>query len=232
MGFRLTKTWRNVIAIGIVTLSTETLRAQPIGPLQYASFVDSPFAGRGVAGHFFVEEFNTRPALIFHDVNGFETPYSKPSTPGVEIEPNVDWQGDSIQVSGGCTASIPGSCFSSIGFAFDATQLGSLPQAVGIAVTGFGRVTLRAYDFNSNLVATVPLTNIFTAPPGVDFPPPSTTFLGAEYAGGIALIVVNSTDPILQADDLQYGQLVPEPSSISLAVIGLCFVRTPRRGRA
>jgi hypothetical protein len=115
---------------------------------------------------------------------------------------------------------------------FDQSQLGFLPQAIGLAVSGYGIVSLSAYDANDNLIATVAPTSIFTPPPpggDIVFLPPSTAFFGAQYAGGIARFIISSNDAVFQADDLQYGRLVPEPASLCSVAVAACALCLRRK---
>ena len=219
-----------LVALLIAANNADRLLAQSIGPLSYSNFADSPFAGRAASGKFFVDDFSIAPTLFFHTISGIDVPYSKPSTPGAVFDSDVDWSGNSIVATGVCTASIPASCSVGLGIEFSATELGFLPQAVGIAVTSFGPVSLHALSMQTKISwRRCGQQRYFHRPPASISLPLRQRFYGAESSSGIARFVVYSSDGVMQADDLQYGQLIPEPSSLALAIIAICFASRLQR---
>jgi hypothetical protein len=211
-----------------------------VGPLPYQSPADSPFNPTGPGSGFFFEDFSVPPTVVYRPLPpyGYNYPFASISTPGVEIEGMITWDGSHLGTIAACTDSIPPSCQASIGFQFDANRLGSLPRAVGVAVGGLGTFKLSVYDVHDQLVQTtsVNLDQYYDPPaaPPDGFsvsPPPPFVFLGATEADGISRIVLFSNTWTVALDDFQYGQLVPEPPTQALAFVVLAFV-TPWRFRS
>ncbi len=216
-----------------------SLHAESIGPLPYRSLADSPFKLGGLGSTFFVDDFSKPIGVFYRELPpyGLRFPFAKLSTPGVEISGTVGWTGTSIGTVGGCTDSIPPSCFSGLSFQFDSTELGFLPQAVGFSVSGIGRFSLSAYDAQGVLEEATTVEPdlsgyVFDPPPGeiIAVSPPPSVFVGEIYTGGISRISIGSNQVMFAMDDFQYGQLVPEPATMCLAAVALCLV-AKRRGR-
>lgn len=222
-------------AIVIVAVATMTVapmaRAESIGPLPYNGVADSPFDMSGLGTTFFLDDFS-QPLHVFHrelPPYGIPFRFATLSTPGVEISGTVGWTGANIVTVGGCTNSIPASCFSGLSFEFDATELGFLPHAVGFAVSGFGTIGLSAYDAQGRLVASTTAEPYLGYFDDLPIPPPPSSFIGATYTGGISRIAVGSNEVMFELDDFQYGQLVPEPASALLVASALLFITARRR---
>jgi hypothetical protein len=161
-----------------------------------------------------------------------------------------------------CTNSFPSSCHSALELTFDQDELGFLPQAVGIVVDTSGfTVSLSAIDAQNQIIDSVtahglPMLgfpnqdNAFQwpaegdpeqpgqLPPDFSLPDPvpqGYTFLGVTHPEGISRIAVSSSLSFI-VDEIQYGLLVPEPSTLSLVLVAaygptiICrALRRPRR---
>jgi hypothetical protein len=210
-------------------------------PIQSARYhIAVSLTARSIA-QLFIDDFSQPPEVFYRELPpyGIRFSFAKLATSGVEVNGYIGWTGSSISTFGGCTDAIPPSCFSGLGFEFDATELGALPQAVGFAVSGFGSFVLLAYDSQNQLVESISaefnflddlpiLSGEFTLSP-----PPPNVFIGATHVEGIARIDLHSNQALFELDDFQYGRLVPEPVSTSLLIAGvLIVIGMNRQGRS
>jgi hypothetical protein len=200
-----------------------------VGSTPYLSFTDSPFASLGVL----VDDFESG-AFVLPGVSvnaGWAI-----LTPGA-LTDSVDGDDGAIDGSGTAGHSLYSGGNSSLVVTFDASTFGGLlPKVAGIAWTdvgsvssgtfGFGTVTLEAFDASNNSIGSV--TSGLLGDGSVAGGTAEDRFFGVVFAGGISRFVLtmnSSTD--WEVDHLQFGfqapnvAVVPEPSTLALAAIGL-----------
>ncbi len=236
---RMTLLWTVALFCGISTTAFGALIL--FGPSPYLSFAgDSPFAPTLTAGdfvYFHLEDFEdglaNTPGLILPAGNvNLDPSISTTSYLDSVAEDNTDGTGGSFYTDENLTTK-------PFTFSFDAVALGSLPTHAGIVVTdiqvvdgSFGgitsglSVTVEAFDPGGVSLGAV------TDPSYGNFNTTLNTsedrFFGFFDIGGIESFRVSAPGSILtmEFDHIQYGSVVPEPSSfilLSLGAIGLSF---------
>jgi len=239
---RIAPLWTVALVCGI----SPTAFGAPIsfGPSPYLSFAgDSPFASALAAGdfdYFFLEDFEdglaNTPGLILpagHSVAlGVAAPHGGTFIDSVQEDfgPGDGFVGGSLFVGHNVTG-LP------VLISFDAGVLGKLPTHVGLVVTDlqvFGQldfmepVTLEAFGPGGVSLGTVTDPNFgnSTTFGGTD----EDRFLGFFSDAGIESISITSPSLVqLELDHIQYGGVVPEPSSFILVCIGAIGFAVYRR---
>jgi hypothetical protein len=202
-----------------------------LGPLPYLSAADSPFDLIGPGSTFFLEDFedlNYTPGVV-EFVNGF---YVGAGGQGASVDADdgaIDGSGAN-GYSAGYTqyAETTFSAIHSIEFTFDQNALGYLPTAVGLVLTGGGALTgFSATDGHGNS-AGISLS-------GHNFVNSSTSddrFVAVLNPDGLSTVSFSAltitippfTFNFPRADHLQYGKLVPEPSTSLIVMMGLLAI--------
>jgi hypothetical protein len=222
-----------LVLVFVLACASSYACGDTIGPVLYNGLADSPFHPTSPGSSFFFEDFSTSPTVVYRQLPpyGYSYPFASISTPGVEIEGMITWDGSHLGTIGACTDSIPPSCHASIGMQFNANGLGSFPRAVGFAVAGFRTFTLSVYDAHDQLAQTTSVNldqyyNPSEAPPDeiIVSPLPPFIFLGATDADGISRLVLSANSWTFAVDDFQFGELVPEPPASALLMVALVFL--------
>jgi hypothetical protein len=232
-----------VVAFLASALAATSLIAATIGPLPYHDLRDSPFNLSRLGVDFFVEDFSSDLERVERRVGpGAPIRMTKFSTPGV-----IETTGNATAASGIGELWAPrlGSFGSQtrpleLSFAFDVGELGRWPQAVGFKISNASPLTVDFYGHDGALAESL-YTPIVLLP---DSLPPSGLgktieyysrfrFLGAVVPGGISRVSIWSPGDGQFLDDFQYGQLVPEPTSVMLmaAAVFAVAARSTRRRR-
>jgi hypothetical protein len=194
------------------------------GPVPYLSSADSPFASLYTSPDFYLEDFED---------GSLNTPGVTSATGSVLSDPLYT---DSVDADDGFVDGFgsDGKSFYSAGsttftFVFDEGTLGYLPTNVGVVWTdvgfaspdnGYGNVVFEAFDTSG-----VSLGYIGPCAVGDGKSAGQTAedrFFGVFYPNGISKITIamaNSTD--WEIDHLQYGKVVPIPSTALLLGVGL-----------
>ena len=209
-------------ALMFAGLSVSAALAGPIGPSNYTSQADSPFAPASF-DYFFLEDvednlINTAGLTATGSglcIAGFNCFVGSGLTDSVGNGGNGQL-GRSIFAAGS-----PG-----ITLTFDAGVLGSLPTAVGLVWTdGAGSIQFQAYDQNNVLLGTINGEHAdasFFGTLGDD------RFYGWTNTTGISRVVISNTAGGIEIDHVQYGGMrqasVPEPSSVMLILLGLAMI--------
>ena len=210
-----------------------------IGPSPYLAF-DNSLPGAGTA----VSPFAGLSFTYFHletfEDHLFNTPGVTASDGGVtsvvfgpSIHDSVDADDGAIDGSGLLGDSFfSGNGAAGIRFTFNTGVLGLLPTHAGIVWTdGLGTITFQAFGPDGSSLGTIgPISE-----PGV-FPDGSFNggtaedrFFGVTNPDGISAIFISNTSGAIEVDHLQYGLAasqvaVPEPSSLSLAGLGVLSI--------
>ncbi len=225
-----------VVITAFILLATSPLGAKTIfyGPTPYLSAADSPFDLSGLGTTFRLEDFED---------GALNTPGVW--VPGLEHHPDAILQphqgADSVDADDGVIEGFGRGrslrafdafcsglgCYSSIYFKFDADVLGRYPSYAGIVATDVfipdSSVGFAAFDPNG-----IELGDILIEPFG-DFGITGQTgedrFVGVFSSSGISSIFINdSPGGWLEVDHLQYGVVVPEPDSLTLAIFAACYL--------
>jgi hypothetical protein len=211
-----------------------------LGPTPYLSALDSPFPVDGSNPNFFLEDFepdepcipggSTFCGAIPSEIYGVKTFFG-----GGGIGSSVDADDGVIDGSGAGGVSAAAAGIAIIGNAsivgisieFDADELGFVPTAVGFVLTdGAGEGSgLSVYDINGNrqdhLTSDIMVTASMTS---------DDRFIGVTNSDGILKIEfvkrIFESNPTAgpRIDHLQYGFLIPEPSTIHLLILGAVSV--------
>lgn len=199
-----------------------------LGPSPYLSFADSPFNG-GSFSYFHLEDFEDG-ALNATGVSSLDP--AVVTSPG-PLTDSVD--GDDGVIDGLGTAGrsyLSGS--TSLTFQFSAAALGGfLPTHAGIVWTdvgqvdggtlGFGAVTFSAQDGLGNLIGVFGPSVLGDGT--ISGATAEDRFFGIVHAAGISQITIsmsNSAD--WEVDHLQFGRVVPEPSTLALLASGVGMI--------
>jgi hypothetical protein len=213
------------LALSILSLGQSTW-GRTFGPLPYQALADSPFNHSQLGTSFFVEDFHNGVDYVTHHLEFLDLDYQtvKFKTPGAYSGAYYNIHGSRGGLMGGfvCTNSIPPSCSSAVDVSFQKDELGFLPQAVGIALDNASlasvfSVDLVAIDAENQVIETVsaPSFPVFGIPGAIVAQ--GYTFLGITHPEGISRIVLGSSS-IFILREVQYGLLVPEPSTFSLGL--------------
>ena len=112
---------------------------------------------------------------------------------------------------------------------FDENVLGGLPAQVGFAWTDGnvdGLFRLEAFDAMGVSIFEVVLGDlVHTGTTAED------RFIGVEFAGGIASLVLSTSFGGIEIDHLQYASIIPLPAPLALGLVGLAGVVVVRRKR-
>ncbi len=188
--------------------------AGPIGPTAYLQASDSPFSAL-TFDYFYLENFED---------NLFNVPGVTKSTgniigPGPAAD-SVDADDGAIDGSGNGGRSLF-VVSSALMFTFDAVVLGKLPTHAGIVRTD-GGATASFEAFGPGMIS---LGKIGPVPFGDGNPNGSTAedrFFGWSDPNGILAIRIPSD--VFEADHLQFGAAVPEPTTVEPFVLGCALV--------
>jgi hypothetical protein len=242
----MTRLHRLVVCVALSPLFLAALptRAQLIGPEAYLSFNDSPFRNINFSnGYFYLETFEDG----LFNVPGVTAISNTPGTtlgvngPGPFAD-SVD--GDDGVIDGSGTgghdfAIVQNTASDNLGytFVFDAAQLGGLPTHVGIVWTDgspSAPTQFQAFGPGDVLIGTIGPVQIsdgsFAGGTAED------RFFGVISEGGISRFTIRSPGGAnnLTVDHLQYGNatavVVPEASTLALALPAVCCLATARLG--
>lgn len=204
--------------------------ASPLGPSPYLDFADSPYAG-GAYAYFHLED-NEGGAL---DVPGV-TASAGHALPPDALTDSVDGDDGVIDgVGAGWSWKVDQR---SVTFRFDPGVLGVLPSDVGIvwtdvgysdSATGFGNLVFESFDENGDLLDTI--GPVALGDGDVAGRTAEDRFFGSTHAGGISSIRITMDSADWELDHLQYGRVVPEPSTLSLVGTSLLVGAALRRRR-
>ncbi len=207
------------------------------GPTPYRGSADSPFELSGLGTTFWLEDFedgelNTpgvwHPFLEFNSdaIRGPAT-----DTDSVDADDGIidgdGYLGHSFQAFDEiCTSQ---TCHRNAFFVVDPKVLGGYPSAVGIVITDasvpsslFRNAGISALDVDGNVIAQVSARNLGDA--SVIGNTTDDYFFGIQADQGIATLAVSDIPGWnLELDHLQYGQIVPEPSTFGLCLIIATF---------
>lgn len=206
-----------------------------LGPSPYLSFADSPFNG-GSFSYFYLEDFEDG-ALNATGASSLDP--AVVTSPG-PLTDSVDGDDGIIDGLGNNGRSyLSGS--TSLTFQFSAAALGGfLPTHAGIVWTdvgqvnggtlGFGAATFSALDGMGNLIGVFGPNALGDGT--ISGATAEDRFFGVIHAAGISQITIsvsNSTD--WEADHLQFGRVVPEPSTLVLFASGVGMIGLVRLRR-
>lgn len=189
-----------------------------IGPVEYFSAADSPFA--------------SLPGFVLEDFeDGLFNTAGVTSSGGVVIGPggqtdSVDGDDGIIDGSGTNGRSFfSGSGSLGLTFFFDSAVLGSAPTSAGIVWTdGLGATTFRAFDTTGGLIGEV---SAESATAGFTGQTDEDRFYGISFAGGIGSIFISNAGAGIEVDHLQF--VVPAPGTIGVLACGSILLGRRRR---
>jgi hypothetical protein len=200
-------------------VGSPTAYGQLLGPTAYLSEANSPFNGLSFT-YFHRETFEDNVL----NTPGVSVSAGNPFGPGGPTD-SVDADDGTIDGSGANGRSL----FSDNGaqgitFTFNAAVLGTLPTHVGIVWTDGGDLLPTRFEaFDAGGVSLGSLTGNHS-----DASFLGTTaedrFYGVQNQGGVSRIFISNTAGGIEVDHLQYGQIVPEPASLTLMGIGVVAV--------
>jgi hypothetical protein len=189
-----------------------------MGPSRYSEFGDSPYF--------------TTPLVWFH-LENFED--GALNTPGVTVDNGLvvgnlpttdsvdedDGLLDGMGVGSSLTSVAGADGVNSFMFTFQPSVLGTYPTHVGLVFTDGapnGFITYEPFDQNGLSLGTL---NAFVGDDSFNGLTLEDTFFGAVHAEGISRMSItdNGNAFDLELDHLQYGSIVPEPSSVVLALV-------------
>jgi hypothetical protein len=194
----------------------------------YKSMADSPFS---LAGGYYLEDFEggaiNAPGLDIAIVDGATDPWGSklagPADSAFSLEPS----GWSLRSEYAATR-LDGFDFANAYIEFDATALGGLPTEVGFVFT-------RAEPLPDFIEFIVEGPEWFQGG-RLDPTFAANRFVGARLEEGIKSLTLRlyhgfPSDPVFEIDHVQYGAIVPEPSTALLMVLGSFVVFARRRRR-
>jgi hypothetical protein len=219
-----------VVAALTVLAAVAQVNGENLGPTPYLSFSDSPFDGLSFT-YFHLEDFedddsagllNDAPGASASSVFLVSTVY-----PGFIDSVDAD---DGVIDGDGSTGDSLGVMDTTLTVTFDETTLGSFPTHVGIVWTdGSDPVSFEAFDNQGASLGAIGPVNIADGSTGGQTA--EDRFFGATSSTGISEFRISSGLIVnFEVDHLQYGHVVPEPSSSILAALGLVGL-TIWRGR-
>jgi hypothetical protein len=217
-----------------VLVATNTSRGETVflGPLPYLSAADSPFDLFGPDTDFFLEDFEDGELNTPGIVHAFGAPAQvlspSPTTDSVDADDaEIDgWGNDgfSLASSNGAVAGSRNTHF--ISFHFQERVLGGLPTAFGFVWTDGGAsssIELRILDTERNELATAEFTDIGDTLQGGETD--EDRFFGVISDQPFAYIVLSSDNfgehVRFEADHVQNGLIIPEPSTIVLTAVAI-----------
>ncbi len=222
-----------------------------LGPLPYLSKADSPFPVNGTDPNFYLEDFEDGQLNTPGISQGISDPFLQAIVlPPSLVTDSVDADDGAIDGNGQGGHSLasvttlsdllsPPTYFFLMGFQFNESELGFLPNAFGFVWTDGpapGSLLMSVRTASGAEFQTVSFTNLG------DGSREGTTaddrFFGVVADEGITGITISGrytgtllSDQYIEIDHLQYGQLVPEPTAFGqiLLCIGIILTMNSRR---
>ena len=213
-----------------VAVFASVASGQYLTPTEYLSLADSPFDDAGTE-YFHLETFETGSLAA----PGVVASAGTIASPGPQTD-SVDGDGV-IDGSGVDGFSWYSNGVNSVSFTFDVGALGRFPDHVGLAVTdvgfttsgtlGVGEFQFLAYDGNGDPIGGG--TSFEFGDGDVGGTTAEDRFVGLQWPAGISRVDVGFADSAdWEVDHLQYGA-VPEPASLTLALLGIAALRRTER---
>lgn len=189
-------------------------------PSNYLSALDSPYSLESG----FLEDFEDG---LFNTL-GVTANAGRVLSPGFNVD-SVDGDDGLIDGHGndGHSWFVTGSA-GELRFTFDADALGGFPTWAGVVWTdGRDDVIFKAFDSSGTLIGTITNASSDGSAHGETG---EDRFFGLRYAGGIrAISIWNTADLAMEVDHLQYGGMIPAPSTLGLvSLVGLMPTRRRR----
>lgn len=226
---------RCLLCLVLVAIVAQATPASTVsfGPTPYLSAADSPFDLSGLGATFWLEDFEDgelNTPGVWHPFLEFNSGAIR--GPGADTD-SVDADDGIIDGDGSlghsfqafdeiCTSQ---TCRRNAFFVFDPRVLGGYPSAVGIVITDasvpslhFRNAGISALDVDGNVIAEVSARNLGDV--SMNGNTSDDYFFGIQADRGIATLAISDTPGWnLELDHLQYGMVVPEPSSLSLFLV-------------
>lgn len=200
--------------VAFATLAASASAQTLIGPTEYLSLADSPFAG---FDGFFLEDMEDG----LFNIPGVTKSAGDIIGPSSATD-SVDADDGIIDGSGNNGHSLFGPA--GITFTFDAAVIGAAPTMAGIVWTdGPAMIIFEAFDTMGNSLGVLTGTH---GDAGFNGGTAEDRFYGIEFAGGIGSISIQSGNTI-EVDHLQY--VVPAPGAATL--LGIAGILASRRRR-
>jgi PEP-CTERM motif len=234
------RTWKfltvaSIVSAAVLALGVTVAKADGFLPVvqPYGGFNDSPFKSMSFTS-FTLVSMTSLGVSSGTPFNGL--------VPGVTTNPGTEVIGPGVAVdSVGGNGNDGSSLFyfdgsTGITFTFDRNVLGSLPTAAGIAWTdGYVPIRFSATDALGNSLGEVDNSACCDFSSG-DGNPANYRFFGVTDSAGISSISISNNGGGIEVDDLQFGVLapssaVPEPSSMTLTLLGAGFLLAAIRRR-